>query len=115
MDLENSFLDHFSDLEDPRSKRNQLYSMAEILLAAFCAMICGALGWQDVQDYGNSKINYLRTMLPYKNGTPSDDTFRIFFRSIDPESFQRKFREWVTEIEPYLSSKVIGTVNKARI
>lgn len=113
MDLENSFLDHFSDLEDPRSKRNQLYSMAEILLSAFCAMIAGSLGWQDVQDYANSKINYLKKMLPYKNGTPSDDTFRRFFRSIDPESFQRKFREWVTETQPHLSSKVIAIDGKS--
>jgi hypothetical protein len=29
--LENNFLDHFKDLDDPRSNRNRSYAMSEIL------------------------------------------------------------------------------------
>jgi hypothetical protein len=31
------FLDYFTDLSDPRSQRNRLYSLAEILLVTLCA------------------------------------------------------------------------------
>ncbi len=87
-ELELNFLDIFQDIDDPRSTRNRLYTMSEILLTTLCASICGAEGWQDVEDFGNSKLDYLRTFLPYKNEIPSDDTFRRFFRSLNPEKFQ---------------------------
>ena len=67
------FLDNFSTLEDPRSERNQLHSVDEIFLLTFCAVICGADGWQDVEDYGKSKLEYLKQYLDYNNGIPSDE------------------------------------------
>ena len=44
-EFELSFLDIFVNLDDPRSQRNRLYSMSEILLGALCAAVCGAEGW----------------------------------------------------------------------
>ncbi|MBS0236205.1 MAG: transposase family protein [Proteobacteria bacterium] len=49
--FELGFLDIFANPDDPRSKRNRLYSMSEILLGALCAAVCGAEGWQDVEDF----------------------------------------------------------------
>lgn len=43
------FLDIFRSLEDPRSCRNRLYTISEILFTTVCAGICGAEGWQDVE------------------------------------------------------------------
>jgi predicted transposase YbfD/YdcC len=97
-ELELSFLDIFQGLDDPRSTRNRLYTMSEILLTTLSASICGAEGWQDVEDFGKSKLEYLQKFLLYKNGIPSDDTFRRFFRSLDPEKFQELFRIWVQSI-----------------
>lgn len=57
---EEGFLDYFNKLEDPRSTRNRFYSMSEIVLVTLCASICGAEGWQDVEDFGKIKIEYLR-------------------------------------------------------
>jgi len=102
MDKENCFLDIFQGLEDPRSTRNRLYLMSEILLTTLGAAICGAEGWQDVEDFGNAKLDYLRQYLPFKNGIPSDDTFRRFYRALDPEQFQTLVREWVRTIQPHI-------------
>jgi hypothetical protein len=93
--IEEGFLDVFNGLEDPRSKRNRKHSMGEILLATLSAAVCGAEGWQDIEDFGNSKIDYLRQFFPYKNGIPSDDTFRSFFRALNTDQFPSLFREWV--------------------
>ncbi len=111
--IEEGFLDYFKKLENPRSQRNRLYTMSEILLVTLCAAICGAEGWQDVEDFGKLKIEHLKIYLPYKNGIPSDDTFRRFFRSIDPESFQNLFREWVKSLQPILTHKVIAIDGKS--
>ncbi len=53
-----SFLDYFDALEDPRIDRKKLYSMSEILLTTLCAVISGAEGWQDVENFGKAKINF---------------------------------------------------------
>ena len=50
------FLDCFKTLKDPRSSRNQIYPVSEILLVVLCAAICGAEGWQDVENLGNLRL-----------------------------------------------------------
>ena len=113
MPLETNFLDQFETIEDPRMERNQLYPVSEILLVTFLAVICGAEGWQDVENYGKSKIDYLRCYLEFRNGIPSDDTVRRFFRAVDPEQFKEIFCEWVRSIAKVVDAKVIAIDGKA--
>ena len=108
-----SFLDVFGHLDDPRSERNRLYTMSELLLTCLCAAVCGAEGWQDVEDFGNAKIDYLRSILPFSNGIPSDDTFRRFFRALDPTAFQDLFIKWVRCLQPSLQNDVIAIDGKS--
>lgn len=86
--FETNFADDFAKLSDPRAQRNKLHSVEEILLLTLCACICGAEGWQDIEDFGKLKIKYLRQYLDYKYGIPSDDTIRRFYRNIDPDEFE---------------------------
>ncbi len=112
-ELEQSFLDIFQNMEDPRSQRNRLYTMSEILLGALCACICGSDGWQDVEDFCKHKLEYLRKFLPYKNGAPRDDTFRRFFRALNPDKFQELFREWMSFISLKIDQTVIAIDGKS--
>lgn len=109
---ETEFLDKFDTLEDPRSSRNQLYTISEILLVTLCAVICGAEGWCDVENFGKAKITYLRQYLDYNNGVPSDDTIRRFYRHINPSEFERLFREWVENLAKKVDIKVIAIDGK---
>jgi predicted transposase YbfD/YdcC len=111
--LETNFLDSFGAMEDKRLERNCLYTISEILLVTFLAVICGAEGWQDVENYGKAKIDYLRCYLPYRNGIPSDDTVRRFFRSVDSESFKQIFCKWVSSIAIAINAKVIAIDGKS--
>jgi predicted transposase YbfD/YdcC len=107
-----NFLDYFKDIEDPRSERNQLHSVSEIFLVTLCAVVCGAEGWQDVEDYGRLKLEFLRNYLPYKNGVPSDDTLRRFFRAIDPEGFKERFVLWVKDFQELPAESIISIDGK---
>ena len=111
--VEVDFLDTFEKIEDPRSTKNQLYTVSEILLVTLCAVICGACGWSDVELFGKSKINYLRQFLDFNNGVPSDDTLRRFYRSINPSEFERLFREWVSGLAKMVNCKVIAIDGKS--
>lgn len=110
--LETNFLDKFEVIEDPRTDKNLLYTVSEILLVTFLAVICGAEGWQDVENYGKAKIEYLKQYLDYKNGIPSDDTIRRFFRSIDVDHFKKIFCQWIYSIAKIVDAKVIAIDGK---
>lgn len=94
-----AFLDFFTELEDPRLERHKLYPLNEILLTTLCAKICDAESWEDIQDFGEAKIEFLRKYLPYENGIPSHDTFARVFSLLDPKQFKTCFVEWMKEIE----------------
>src|SRR3982751_6153573 len=85
------FLDHFGRLKDSREAEKILHPVREILLVTLCGVIAGSEGWEDIEDYGESKLELLRQILPFAHGIPSDDTLRRFFRSIDPEAFPEIF------------------------
>jgi hypothetical protein len=87
----NNFLDYIGELEDPRIERGKLHEMPEILFLTLVGIICGCEGWIDIELLGQIQIEVLRKYLPYKNGIPSDDTLRRFFRNLNPEAFSRVF------------------------
>jgi predicted transposase YbfD/YdcC len=105
---ETGFLDSFSVMTDQRSTKNQLYIVGEILLLTVCAILCGAEGWVDIENYGKVKLDFLRTYFDYENGIPSDDTLRRFYRSINPSEFEKFFREWVHELAQETNTKLIS-------
>jgi len=105
------FLDYFGDLEDPRLDRKKLHSVSEILLVTLLAVICGAEGWQDIEDFGKAKLAYLQRYLPYANGIPSDDTYRRFFRRIDPKEFRTRFFKWMQSL-PLPADRIIAIDGK---
>lgn len=76
-------------------------------------MICGAEGWKDIENFGKSKLGYLRKFFDFKQSAPSDDTFRRFFRVLDPNIFKELFREWVEDLALSTGSKVIAIDGKA--
>ncbi|MDT8316357.1 MAG: transposase family protein [bacterium] len=83
LESETSFVDDFAELSDPRSQRNQLYSVEEILLLSLCASVCGAEGWQDVEDFGKLKIQYLRqlrNLLKVSSKSPRLFPANLFYR-----------------------------------
>ena len=110
---EMGFLDVFGQLDDPRIDRKKLHPMPEILLLTLCAVICGAESWDDIETFGQAKVEFLRRYLPYTHGIPSDDTLRRFFRAIDPDQFQRLFIEWIrTWLNPEVADKVVAIDGK---
>jgi len=94
-----TFLDFATEIDDHRIERKKLYSVCEILFLVLAAVVCGSEGWNDIERFGKAKLSFLRRHLPFKNGTPSDDTLRRFFRFLDPAKFQQFFMDWVRTLE----------------
>jgi len=106
------FLDFFKTIPDHRISRHKRHEVEEILLVTFCGIITGCEGWNDIELYGKTKINFLKKYLPFKSGIASDDTFRRFFRALDPDKFESCFVEWVKSFQLNMESKIIALDGK---
>jgi len=94
-----SLMECFEEIEDPRMERGKHHLLADILALAVLAVMAGAEGWEDIEEFGVSKIDWLRKYLELPNGIPSHDTISRVFRSLKPEAFQAAFLEWCRELE----------------
>ena len=92
-----ALLEHFADLEDPRTRESP-HRLEEILLVAICGILSGADGWTSVALWGQTKLDWLRQFLPFENGSASHDTFGRVFTLLDAEVFERCFIRWMTSV-----------------
>ena len=94
---EKAFLEHFADLEDPRSRQSP-HSLMELLLTAICGVLCGADSWTGVALWGQAKLSWLRQFLPFANGVASHDTFGRVFALLDAAVFEQCFVAWMRSV-----------------
>ena len=105
--IQQSLVKHFGDIEDPRVERTKKHQLTDILVIAILAIIAGAQGWEDIENYGISKQNWLEEFLALPHGIPSDDTFRRVFEFIDPEALNQCFLKWVGTLVTKMGGEII--------
>ena len=88
------FTQVFSALPDPRAD-NTAHDLTEILFIALLATLCGAQTCCDIALFAKTKEQLLRTVLVLAHGVPSHDTFSRVFRMLDPQAFEKAFRQFM--------------------
>ena len=104
--------EHFSKVNDPRIDRRKEHKLIDMIVIAICAVICGAEGWTDIENFGNSKLPWLKTFLELPNGIPSHDTFGRVFSMLDAQQFQLAFYEWVLAVNEIVHGQIINIDGK---
>lgn len=104
--------EHFAKVTDPRVNRTKDHKLLAIISIAICAVVCGAEGWVDIENFGKSKMVWLKTFLALPNGIPSHDTFGRVFSLIEPEEFQKSFQSWVQSIHELTEGQVVAIDGK---
>jgi predicted transposase YbfD/YdcC len=95
-----SLLKHFSHLCDPRQKWRVAHPLPEVLLLVVCGTIAACDDYDDIVDWGEAHLSFLRRFLPYHHGLPCADWLRTLMNRIDPELFQACFIAWAREWRP---------------
>lgn len=83
-------------VEDPRIDRSKIYPLIEILFLTTSAVLSGYEEWDEIVDFGEEKIAWLRKYLPYEHGIPSHDTVNRVISLIDHRVFEKCFINWAT-------------------
>ena len=111
--LNNTFLQFFSQLQDPRlNNANKKHLLIDIIAITVCAVICGYGTWEEISYYGEEKKSWLKKFLKLPNGIPSHDTFRRIFMILDPKEFNRCFLDWTASFRKSRQGEVIAVDGK---
>jgi len=112
VERESSLARHFAELTDPRVDRTRLHDLLDIVAIAICAVVAGADSWDDIEDFGKAKHDWLKTFLALPNGIPSHDTVRRLFERLDPDEFQRCFLRWIEALHEATERQVVAIDGK---
>ena len=88
-----SFHDHFEPLTDPRCPKDR-HQLIDILVMAICAIICGAEGWEDIEEYGQAQAAWFHQFLDLPHGVPCHDTYRRVLSRVNPDELTQCFISW---------------------
>ena len=102
----------FSEIIDPRMERTKRHLLSDILTLSVLAVIAGAEGWEDIEEFGHSKHPWLRQYLLLANGIPSHDTISRVFRSLKPGEFQAALMQWMKTLHEQLGFQQIAIDGK---
>src|SRR5258706_14527628 len=90
-----SFLHHFKDLPDHRQAGKVDYPLLEVLLLILLAVLAGAETFTDIARFGERKIELLRRVLAFLDGTPSHNYIGGIFYPPDAPPLPTCFVAWV--------------------
>lgn len=83
------------DEMDFRVRGRSRHKASEIAVVTLCAIISGATSYYDIAGFASERLDWLREFLDLKNGVPSHDTFRYFWKNVPPAAFNACFMRWI--------------------
>ena len=107
-----ALVESFSEIADPRIERSKRHLLSDILTLAVLAVIAGAEGWEDIEEFGHSKHEWLKQYLSLENGIPSHDTISRVFRALKPNEFNSALTQWLETLHEQLGFQQIAIDGK---
>jgi len=89
---------HFAELEDPRSTINRRHPLSSVVVIALMAVLAGANGPTAIARWALLKQQLLLQALDLPNGIPCKDVFRRVLSTLKPGVFQRCFAQWLESL-----------------
>jgi len=110
--MSTTFLKHFNEITDPRIERCKKHKLLDILLLAISAVLSGAEGWEDIEDFGHLKLDWLRKYGSFKAGIPKHDTIARVICRLKADEIEHAFQSWITSLVETTGCDVIAIDGK---
>lgn len=95
--LRDRLMERLEGVADPRVQGRCLYSIEEILVLTFCALLCGAENYTSIRWFGMTRRKWLKRWVDLRHGIPSDDTIRRVLGLIDPQALEQILWQWAQD------------------
>ncbi|MCR3985735.1 transposase family protein [Aeromonas caviae] len=90
-----TLIEHLTLVEETRSEINRKHNLVDVMFLVISAIMSGAEGWNDIETYGDSKIDWLRQHRPFANGIPRRHTVARILRCIVIDTLLEALLCWV--------------------
>src|SRR5260370_21780520 len=78
-------LDHFAKIKDTRQAWKVAYPLCEVLFLVVCGTIANCDDYEDIVDWGEAHLSFLRGFAEFHYGIPCTDWLRTVMNRIDPD------------------------------
>jgi predicted transposase YbfD/YdcC len=93
-----TLVENVQNLKDPRRPYGYFqHKLESIVVISLCATISGAEDFEDIEQFGNARRDWLETFLDLSNGIPGKDTFRRLFERLDPAGLATCLYTWLEQ------------------
>lgn len=99
---------HFASLKDPRVVGRTDHPLITVIIMALVGVICGANGWDELEEDAEDRQEWYARFLDMPNGVPSADTFRRVLSALRPEAFFECVSSWVQSLARPLDGQVVA-------
>ena len=110
--MNTSFITYFEKMTDPRINRCKIYPLLEIIFLSISAVISGASGWEEIEDFGHTKLSWLRQFLPFAAGIPRHDTVARVMSRLKADEIESFFQSWISSLLKDTGADVIAIDGK---
>jgi predicted transposase YbfD/YdcC len=107
-----TLLDHISVISDPRQAWKVEHTLSDIIFLTIAAVIAGAEGWEDIQDFGEDNLEWLQKYGDFENGVPVHDTIARVMNLISAKQLQKSFAAWMKDCHEVTEGDVVAIDGK---
>ncbi|EDQ7230748.1 ISAs1 family transposase [Salmonella enterica subsp. enterica] len=99
-------------IPDYRQSWKVEHKLSDIRLLTICAVISGAEGWEDIEDFGETHLDFLKQYGDFEHGIPVHDTIARVVSCISPQKFHECFINWMHDCHSSEDGSVIAIDGK---
>jgi hypothetical protein len=94
MDIE-KLKNELQKVNDPRRKYgNVRHKLIDVVVIGLLSLISAGEDFVDMEIFGKSREEWLKTFLELPNGIPDSDTFRRIFERLNPQELSECLNHW---------------------
>lgn len=105
-------MEHISIISDYRQAWKVEHKLSGILLLTICVVISGAEGWEDIEGFCGTRLDFLKQYGEFENGIPFHDTIARVISCISPAKFHECFINWMYDCHSSGDKDVIAMDGK---
>lgn len=107
-----SLITILEEVPDPRVTATVDHDLPDILTIALCTVLCGGNSFYDMEEFGQVRLDWLKTFLRLRNGAPKHDTYNRVFQALNPEEFGDCLARWTQSVRAVLGGEVVALDGK---
>lgn len=77
-----------------------------------CGVIAGAEGWEEIADFGDTHLEWLKIYGDFENGIPSHNTIARVIGRLNPSQMQSCFSQWMQSCHTLTEGSIIAIDGK---